>query len=136
MTTLRHYLDAYNSAGAFLRVLMSFFPCLIFLLLYKNYDFHFNNNLLRGFSYFAIALIILLIFLDSSAIIDRFAIYLIPIQMIIWTNFIDIFEKKTNSNNFIFYTICFVYFLALIVWIHFGEYSMWWLPYKNIIIII
>ena len=134
MSTLGHYLDAYNSAGALLRVFMSLFPCLIFLLFCENYNFHFNNNLLRGFSYFAIALLILLIFLDSSAMIDRFAIYLIPIQMIIWTNFIDIFEKKTNSNNFIFYIICLVYFLALMVWLHFGDYSIWWLPYKNIII--
>lgn len=132
--SLGHYLDAYNSAGAYLRVFMSIVPCLIFLIFSRNYFFNYNNNLLKGFSYFAFALLLLLLFINSSAMIDRFAIYLIPIQMIIWVNFIDIFEKKTNSNNFIFYIIGFVYFLALIVWIHFGDYSMWWLPYKNVII--
>ena len=131
--TLGHYLNSYNSAGAILRLSLNLIPSLIFLFFYKKFKFDFNENLLKSLSYFTIFLLFLVFLLNSSAIIDRFGIYLIPFQMIIWTNFINLFENKNNSNNFIFYLISFAYFLVLIVWIHFGDYSMWWLPYNNII---
>ncbi|MDC3122928.1 EpsG family protein [Alphaproteobacteria bacterium] len=132
MITLGHYLNFYNSSGAFLRVFMCVIPSLIFLYFYRNYNFNFSHKILRGLSYFSLFLLLLLILSNSSAIIDRFAIYLIPLQIIIWINFIDLFEKKTNSNFFIFYIIILIYFLALIVWSFHGDYSIWWYPYKNI----
>ena len=132
MITLGHYLNFYNSSGAYLRVFMSVIPGLIFLYFYRNYNFNYNHSILRALSLFSFFLLFLLILIKSSAFIDRFAIYLIPLQIIIWTNFIDLFEKKTNSNIFIFYIILFIYFLALIVWSFFGDYSTWWYPYKNI----
>ena len=131
--SLGRYLNSYNSSGATLRLFMSLIPSLIFLFFYKKFKFDFNENLLKSLSYFTIFLFFLMLVLNSSAIIDRFGIYLIPLQMIIWSNFINLFENKKNSNNFIFYFISLAYFVVLILWIHFGDYSMWWLPYNNII---
>ena len=130
----RHYIfSGYSSLGALPRVLISFLPALIYFYFRNNFNFN-NPSLVKSFSLISLGLLaLLIIFSNATTFVDRLALYLIPFQIIIYDKFIDIFEEQKKSNLIIFYLISLFYLLTLIIWAYFGNNSLWWHPYKNII---
>jgi len=125
---------SYSSSGAYIRCLMNVLPGLIFLYYYKNEFLQIKNKILfKNLSILSIIFFVLLFISPSSAMIDRVSLYLIPFQIILWMNLIDIFKRENNSNHIIFYSIIFLYYLSMLIWIYFGKFSIWWFPYNNFI---
>ena len=135
---LTNYLSiSYSSSGAYIRCFMNVLPGLIFLYHYKkNFSQIKNKILFKNLSILSITFFILLPLSPSTAMIDRFCLYLIPFQIILWMNIVDIFKSENNSNYIIFYLIIFLYYLAMLIWIYFGKFSIWWFPYNNLIFMI
>lgn len=136
LDTIKNYISiSYSSSGVYIRGFMNFIPAVIFLLYInkKNvWDFK-NKYLLKYISLTSIFLFLIIPISISTAMIDRFSLYLIPFQILIFSNFVDLFKKSNLSQIFIFYLIIFTYYLAMLTWIYFGKHSIWWFPYNNLI---
>lgn len=129
-----YFTISYSSSGVYIRCFMNALPSIIFLYYYKREFLLIKNKILfKNLSILSIIFFIILPIFPSTAVIDRFALYLIPFQIVLWTNLIDIFKRENNSKHLVFYSIIFIYYLAMLVWIYFGKYSLWWFPYNNLI---
>tara|TARA_X000001036_G_scaffold429112_1_gene459859 strand:+ start:1228 stop:2343 length:1116 start_codon:yes stop_codon:yes gene_type:complete len=125
-----------QSQGALIRVLMSAVPSLIYLIWPHRFNFHRNERGLWGLiSFISIALLFLLfIFPDLSTAIDRVALYMLPIQLVIFSYLPDIFQQKNAISKIIVFLIIFYYTCVLFVWLNFAIHSAGWLPYRNLLI--
>ena len=85
-----------QSQGALIRALMNVIPSLIYLIWPHRFDFYYNERGLWGMlSLISVFLFILLfIFPDLSTAIDRVALYMLPIQLVIFSYLPDIFIQK------------------------------------------
>ena len=124
----KNYVDAeYNSQGATIRVAMSVIPAALFLLMRKRFAMGPREDLLwRNFAYAAFALLMLLFVLPSSTVVDRLALYILPIQLVIiarlpWLGF-GIGIGRLMAVGFSF--------AVLFVWLNFAVHAAWWVPYR------
>ena len=125
------------SKGAFMRILLCLITAIIFFRFNSHPNFEIKNKKLFYLqSYLVLAFIVSLIFFPNlSTLIDRLAIYFIPFQLIIISNFLNIFSQKDYSRFLVFLFISLAYLSILLVWVYLGEYSHWWYPYSNLLFI-
>ena len=121
----------YASSGAGIRVAMNAVPAVIFLI-FKNrfivtqmqYKFWFWISLS------ALAFVVLLEVSPSSTAIDRLALYMIPLQLFVWSQVPDILGKHEKKNTF-WTALIFLYgLMVMTVWLLFAETAFAWLPYQ------
>jgi|TARA_B110000438_G_scaffold281775_1_gene308233 hypothetical protein len=130
----KNYVEfASQSSGAAIRIAMSLIPGAIFLLFYKRFKIQKREKYLwLIFSLGSIVLAFLLIsFSSASTAIDRLALYLLPLQLVVFSYLPDIFGKKyTTIMLFLIVSYC---SLIMFVWLNFASHAYLWVPYKNFI---
>lgn len=131
-----NYLDyQLESDGAGVRVAMNALPAAIFLWYRKKFYLTVNQRLLwTTTSVLAITFIWLLQISPSSTAVDRLALYLIPLQLFVWSHFPDVIGKLGKQNLIPVLMVLFLYALVLFVWLNFANHSQAWIPYKFYII--
>lgn len=133
-----HFIENYitlqqASTGAMIRVLMLVVPSMLFLI-FRN-KFMIRDTERRLWTIFAIAtfpLLFALIFMNISTTVDRFALYILPIQLFVFSSLTDLF--KSNTKPLINILIIIYSAAVLFVWAYFGTHSNHWIPYDNAII--
>ena len=126
--------QVYKSEGSYIRFFLTIIPTLIFLVFRRRLSDNYSElNFLNGMSLLSIFLGILLIALESTVIVDRLLLYLIPIQMYIIGNFAD-FKLFKVSKKMITFSILLYSILIQYVWLTFANHSICWIPYKNILL--
>jgi hypothetical protein len=127
-----HYINAeVSSSGAALRIAMNVFPAAIYLFFRKNFDLNrVEKKVLTYLSYSAFGLLIFLILLPSSTVVDRLALYWIPLQLFVFSYLPDALGKRGKRNKFWVYMIIIYSFSVLTVWFYFGKTSYAWIPYR------
>jgi membrane-associated HD superfamily phosphohydrolase len=108
---------------------MSFFSAVIFFIFYKKYTEKFDDQKL-WFIFSIISIILLPAAFYYSTFADRIAIYFIPLQLVVLSRIPVLIRSPYNRTIFIFGVIC-MYVTTLYVWLNFGNYSSFWLPYGN-----
>ena len=121
----------HHSDGAVVRVLMSFLAAVVFFIFYKKYKKSFNDGKL-WFIFSVVSIILLPLAFSYSTFVDRIAIYFLPLQLVVFSRIPILIESAYNRTLFIFGVI-FIYVSTLFVWLNFGNFSSYWLPYQNII---
>lgn len=135
---LGHMIDNYiylqkSSTGAMYRVLMLVVPALIFIIYRKQFNIlDIERRVWTLFSFGSFILFIGLLSLDVSTTIDRLALYILPIQLFVFSHLANIF--KPLSRPIINLGIIVYYGIVLFVWANFGTHSEEWIPYDNAII--
>lgn len=125
---------ASQSDGAMIRLLMNVVPASIFLFFYKKFDIpSVEKPLWKWFSIISIFLIIILALTPFSSAIDRIALYMIPLQLVVFSYLPDIFGKKRAIHRWIMVLIISYYSLVLFVWLNFATHAHYWVPYQNIL---
>lgn len=122
--------ERYDSSGAFIRLLMSLIPSCIFLL-YRD-RFHFAplmNRLWTVISLLSLFLTVLLFFSNLSTAIDRVALYLLPIQIVIFSSLPNVFTNVKKYRVLIILTVIFYYLIILLVWFGLSSHASAWSPY-------
>lgn len=124
--------DAINPAkGAIFVWFINFLPSIIFLLNYSKFNFNISiKKYLRTFSFLVIAIFPLLFI--NSVIAYRFILYAFPSSIYI-SSYIQEIEFFNIKQNTIFYSLIFLCFLSLFVWLKYAYHAYCWLPYKNIL---
>jgi hypothetical protein len=123
----------YESQGAFIRVFMCLVPALIFLFFRKKFNFYKNlDSLSMLLSIASLVAFALLIATPFSTAIDRISLYLLPLQLIIFSNVHSLFSY--HNEKIITFLVIAYYFLVLFVWVNFAFNSGAWLPYRNLLL--
>jgi hypothetical protein len=126
----------YASQGAFIRLLMNAVPAIIFLIWRHRFNFHKHEEALWViFSYISLLLLLALYLTDASTALDRIGLYMLPIQLVVFSRLPEIFKTSGYINQWIVIGILAYYSLVLFVWLNFATHAGLWLPYKNLVFI-
>jgi hypothetical protein len=124
----RGYLESqYASQGAAIRVTMSLVPATLFLLRRDRFGFDdLSRPLWRNFSLSALAFLVLLIVLPSSTVVDRLALYILPLQLAILPKVAGVYlERRLGRVIIIAYSL-----VVLFVWLNYAGHAHYWVPYR------
>jgi hypothetical protein len=127
------YLNAdYNAAGASVRVMMDVVPAL--LVLFAGNRFYWSAEekaVWRTYSILCLVAGASLPFIRSSVIVDRLAIYLIPMQIFTYARIGYCFGLI--RRGWLMWTTAIVVYSAavLFVWLNYAINSFAWIPYGN-----
>ena len=123
----------YSSQGAILRVSLTAVISTIFLLFNKYFNLSDRENeIWFGMSAFALCSSVALFCGFLPALVDRLALYLLPIQLFVGSRLpgTNLFGIKGNDWKTLLVMFS---FLFLYVWLNFANNSSAWLPYDNIL---
>ena len=129
---ITNYVDAeYQSQGAMIRAVMNLPPALLFLLLQRRFDLpEEQRKLWRNFSFAALATVGILMVSSASAAVDRLALYLIPLQMFVFSRMPQIFGRKGARNGqLVLGAIVYSAFIQF-TWLTEADNAAYWLPYR------
>jgi hypothetical protein len=120
----------YQSEGALVRLLMNAVPGVILLLQWKRF------RALPGFSpiwlWFAILSVVLLVILrqtDATTAVDRIALYLLPLQLVVFSALPDAFSHRASRQVWVLLVMIY-YAVVQFVFFHFATHAEYWLPYR------
>ena len=120
-----------ESSGAVIRVAMNVSSSLVFLYFRKLWADRYNDS--RLWMIFSVTSIIMFpLAFVSSTFIDRMALYLLPMQIVILSR-VPILITSTYNRTLFILSVLFLYSGALFVWLNFGQFSSHWLPYQNLL---
>jgi hypothetical protein len=122
-----------ESQGAFIRLSMNAAPA--GLLLYYRRGFArimapTDYRIWRAMAWLSIAMFVALLSSGFSTALDRMALYLIPIQLAVFSYLPDVVGKRNGRNTAIVGLILFYYGVVLFVWLNFATHSQYWIPYQ------
>ena len=129
---VKNYIDSrYASQGAWIRVMLVLVPAAI--LLAKRGQLGLaaqEENVWRYIAITACAMPLILIATPSSTAVDRMALYLLPLQIVVLSRVHLLFRKPgTGVMAIIFYS-----FLVQFVWLNFAQHAKLWIPYRSFMI--
>lgn len=125
---VRTYIEAeYSSQGAMVRVAMIVIPAILFLLRQNRFEFsEGEKRMWRNFSLAALVLLIFLFTTPSSTAVDRVALYILPLQIVIMSRLnIAYVSHDLGKIVIIGYAA-----LVLFVWLNFAVHAAAWVPYR------
>jgi hypothetical protein len=126
---VKNYIGArYSSSGAAIRISMSLLPGIIFLIYRKRFGFsESEEKLWRNFSLVAIASTVALVVSPSSTAVDRVALYLLPIQVVVLARIPGTLLQRGLGT----FLVAAYSAAVLFTWLTFGTYSDHWIPYRT-----
>ncbi|MCI5120350.1 MAG: EpsG family protein [Candidatus Electrothrix sp. AUS4] len=120
-----------HSQGAVIRVAMNAVAAVFLLRYWKLWRRMYPNSLLwLWMAYGAIACIFVVGF--ASTAVDRMALYLTPLQVVVFSRLPFLAQKKYDPETMTIW-ILFGYGTVLFVWLNFAIHARYWLPYRNIL---
>lgn len=126
---VRNYSGAgYASQGAWIRVILILVPALVLLIKRGRLGLdEQEEKVWRYIAFAACVLPVILIATPSSTAVDRMALYLLPLQIVVLSRVHLLFSKpRTGIMAVIFYS-----FLVQFVWLNFAQHSKLWVPYRS-----
>ena len=125
---VRHYVEAkYSAQGAAIRIVMNIVPAVLLFVFRRRLGFSPDQFLVwRNFAFAAVALFLILLIFPSSASVDRIALYIIPLQIVVLSRIPGtILSSNTGRSVVSLYSI-----LVLFVWLNFATHAPGWIPYR------
>ena len=128
-TLWQNYVEAdYHSEGGLIRVLMNAVPAAVYLLVHRKLSLGEDaRRLWWWMSVFALACIPLV--LISSTATDRVALYLIPLQLFVFSR-LHLITNDALVRAYIVAGVVAYYTAVLAVWLLFATHAHAWLPYQ------
>lgn len=129
--------EAYNTrtfeaAGTIPRLAMNVIPALIFLGFRTRFSASASEmrlwTIMAGFACFSLVLIFLI---DATVIVDRLALYMIPLQILVLSRIPAVFGAARQQNMFLLVMIVLYSLLLEVAWLNLGRWGHAWLPYRN-----
>lgn len=120
-----------QSGGAKIRVAMNLLPAIVLLMYRKKWKREFDDYLFWFWIAIGSFISMALVGVASTAV-DRMALYFIPIQLAVYGRLPYLMGSQL-SPSVTKVLIVLMYTLVLFVWLNFGTFSGWWLPYQNLL---
>ena len=128
----RYTAETFVSAGAMPRILMNLLPALIFLMIPQRLTRNdAERRLWTTVSVLALVSALALFAGISTTVVDRLGLYVIPLQIVIWSRLPTVLGSRTKPSMLVLMAII-AYSLAVqVVWLGYGHMRSGWLPYRN-----
>jgi len=131
--------ENFSSKGAFIRILLCAIPSIV-LIFFSRY-IKFKDVGERKFwitvAYISIAALFFEIisskYINLSTLLDRLALYLIPIQMVVLSRVPDTFSRKSSLRTFSVLSVILYCISIQFVWLNYADNATAWIPYKSIL---
>jgi hypothetical protein len=121
----------YQSAGALVRLWMNAVPGLFLVAASRRFDLPLAQaRLWFWYAMAAVAALGAFYFSPSSTAVDRLALYLLPLQLVVASYFPDVVGGKGRANQSWVAAAVALYAAVQFVWFNFGNYAYTWLPYQ------
>ena len=122
----------YRSSGASVRSLMNAIPAIAFLFYRNKVAISPQSKILwTRIALFSLILSVIILFAPGhSTMLDRLGIYLMPIQLYVFSRLPDMFGSYGKRNLGWVLILIFYYALALFVWFNFSDHANAWVPYR------
>lgn len=131
-SSVDHFVTAYvtqqmTSQGAAVRVTMSLVPAVLFLVYRRRLGFTPDEeHIWRNLSYAALALLVALFATSASTVVDRLALYILPLQLAVLPRIAGpIVSVRLGKGLIIAYCLAIQF-----VWLNYAENSLYWIPYR------
>jgi hypothetical protein len=126
------YIEAeYQSEGALIRLLMNAAPASLFLLLRKRFAINAQEQKLwTCLSIVSLALFAVYFLTPASTAVDRVALYVLPLQMVVFSHLPQVFGNGRRQNRLAVYSVLVYYVAVEFVWLNFAVNSEYWIPYQ------
>ncbi len=125
---VRIYIDTgLQSEGTQVRVALCVVPALLFFLLRSKLRFDRDEEILwRNFSLAAFGLVALLFIFPSSTVVDRIALYLLPLQVVVFARLPFVLNSEMQAKAILVP----LFAAVLFVWLNFAINAHAWIPYR------
>lgn len=126
------YVDSgMESQGAAVRVAMNVVPALLLLVYRRRFSWvsESERNLWTMLAWISVGTSFVLALTAASTAVDRLALYLIPVQIFVFTRLPDALTHIQSRSSSI-RAIVFYYLIVQFVWLVFATHSHSWLPYQ------
>jgi hypothetical protein len=125
---VKNYVGAeYNSQGAAIRVAMNLVPAAIMLVFGKRLELSAAEvRIWRVFAWTSVGLLVFLIVSPSSTAVDRIALYMIPLQLIVLPRAVKLFKSPQLGRMVIIAYAGAIQF----TWLNFATHAQYWVPYR------
>lgn len=128
------YVDSgYQSEGGLVRVLMNVVPA-VFLIAFRRRLVRDAQEQVLWLWIAAFALACLPLLWVASTAIDRIALYLIPIQLYVFTRLPQLANRRSSRTQIVLAVVAF-YALVQAVWLNFAIHAEHWLPYRFVLFV-
>ena len=128
-----NYVEAeYQSSGAMIRLAMNLVPAVMLFVWSKKFKFtEGERRLWLLFALISLALFgVFLVSLASTAV-DRIALYMLPLQLVVFAHLPDVLGDKSETDVSVpLLGVLGFYGLVQFVWLNFADHAFAWLPYR------
>jgi hypothetical protein len=129
--TSTYIAQQYDAQGAAVRVFMNIIPATIFLIFSKRFEMTRAQHVLwRNFSIGAFFTLGLLLLVASSTIADRLALYLIPLQVLVFSRLPYAFPRKGKPEPLLVLAVVAYSATVQFVWLTKAQHADSWIPYQ------
>lgn len=128
---IENYLEAeYQSEGATIRVAMNVLPAVLLLRFRGRFDWSSiaERNLWTIFAILGLGSAAWLVVSSSSTAVDRMALYLIPLQLFVFSRIPDVLSNGRRRPFWIAIIVSY-YAVVLLIWLSFASHAFAWIPY-------
>jgi hypothetical protein len=111
---------------------MNAVPALVLLLWRKRFQMTLAQmRLWQWFAFISLGLLALFYVTPYSTAIDRMALYMLPLQLAVFSYVPEVFGGQRSARNTPFVLAVLAYYAAvLFVWLNFAAHSFAWIPYR------
>ena len=129
--SFKHYFLApsIESGGGFIRVMMNVIPALLFFIFRNKFAQFHDYRLWKYIGILNLLFLVTVSFLSTAT--DRFALYLAPIQVAVFSRLPILVTDKIMRTALIILTVLF-YLTVMFVWLNFGAHAKYWIPYSMV----
>jgi hypothetical protein len=129
----KNYVEAeYQSSGAMIRLAMNLVPAAALIVWRTKFTFtEGERRLWLLFALISLALFGVFLASPASTAIDRIALYMLPLQLVIFAHLPDVLsdERENDVSPMVLGVVGF-YGLVQFVWLNFADHAFAWLPYR------
>lgn len=123
--------DQYLSQGAAIRISMNLAAAVTFLILRKRFKLSpADDKLWLNFVFASMVLLGLFILTPSSTVVDRLALYIIPLQLFVFSRAPTALGIGGRSSGQITLAVIAYSALVLFIWLNYATHAEDWIPYK------
>lgn len=121
-----------DSSGAQIRTLMNLPVALIFFSNWSKWGLVYKDRWLWGIFALISIVCVPMVFIASTAV-DRMALYLIPLQLVVLARFPELVSGYIGRTSVVL-IVAMYYGLVQYVWLVYGSHAYCWVPYDNLLL--
>lgn len=132
-TFLLNYVEnTMESGGGQIRTLMNLPPALLLFVYWKKWGQKYDDRWLWALIALLAIVCVPLVSIASTAV-DRMALYLIPLQLVVWARFPVLVQGRIN-RTYAFLMVVSYYAIVQFTWLVYGTHASYWVPYDNLLL--